>query len=383
MNITKITLHNFRNFNDVSELALPPDTLLVAAAPNAFGKTNLLESIVLLLRGKSFRASAAQCVKWGHDSFTLRANITTKEGDSTIAVRYHSPTKKLRIEENNQPTSLIAFLARYPLVLFLPEDSFLFNRSPALRRNFINQSLTSFPSYIAALVQYHRALRQRNVALKKARSPEDILGWTDLLAEHGSTIWKHRERYIQFINTQLADMYERLSGDQRKFKVRLQQSDGVGSFVEKSNQLFKTEKKYGYTLLGPHRDDFVVETNKRTVPTSLSQGEMRNLVIAIKCVTALFIENLTGERPVFLLDEVLSELDYKHRITLLDNLPPAQKLLTCTAVPKILQGRDNVHVLDLRTMTGDHKNMTLLKIPEAQSEKKQIIKESETQAAVH
>ncbi|MCH8748634.1 hypothetical protein IH781_02690, partial [Patescibacteria group bacterium] len=165
MNITSLTLHNFRNFWQSPEIDLPRGALLVAAAPNATGKTNFLESLVVLLRGKSWRGATEDCVRWGQESFTVRGEVEHGGIKSQLAVRYHRPTKKLRIEEDGSPASPITFFSHYPFILFLPEDSFLFAGGPALRRNFLNQTLVCSPAYVSALVQYQRALRQRNAAL--------------------------------------------------------------------------------------------------------------------------------------------------------------------------------------------------------------------------
>lgn len=170
MYINQLSLHHFRNFEDVESVEFPDKALLVAAAPNATGKTNFLEAMVTLLRGKSWRANLAECVQWGADGFLLQGQMSYREGQANVAVRYHVPTKKVRIEEDGLPASLVTFYNRYPIVLFLPEDTFLFNRGPEQRRNFFNHTLVSLPSYLASLVQYQRALKQRNALLKQAGS---------------------------------------------------------------------------------------------------------------------------------------------------------------------------------------------------------------------
>src|SRR5688572_18239677 len=118
MYIKQLALTNFRNFTDVDEIIFPENSFLVAAAPNATGKTNFLEALTMLLRGKSFRASNEECVRWGADSFVVRGEVVSNSGQAHIAVRYYTPTHKLRIEENGIPASPVTFFSHYPYILF-------------------------------------------------------------------------------------------------------------------------------------------------------------------------------------------------------------------------------------------------------------------------
>jgi DNA replication and repair protein RecF len=349
MNLNHISLYNFRNFTQVDELELPENALLVAAAPNASGKTNFLEAIAFLLRGKSFRASAEECARWGEDFVGVGAIVKKKEEEAILGARYQVSTKKLRIEEDGQPASLVTFFSRYPLVMFLPEDTFLFARGPAQRRNFLNSTLVGAPTYVSSLVQYQRALRQRNASLKKARAYEDIRSWTDLVVEYAAGVWQQRQNFVSFIQGRLMDVYEKISGESREFECNLISNgngiDGLAKDLEKS---FEYESRYGYTMYGPHRDDLEITTNQKPVAAVLSQGQTRSLVISLKLIAHSYIKKVTKEEPILLLDEVLSELDESRQAALLLNLPNAQTFLTCTKIPPVLHNRENAHVLDLR-----------------------------------
>ncbi len=353
MDIKWLSLTNFRNLKSGGEIELPSGGLLVAAAPNATGKTNFLESVAVLLRGKSFRARIDECVGWGKDNFIIQGEIERAGEKSSVAVRYYRPSRKMRIEEDGEPASVVSFYSHYPFVLFLPEDTFLLSRGPAHRRNFLNHVLVCHPRYVAALVQYHRALRQRNAALKKAKSFSSIQGWTEILVEQAETVWQHRDNFVSFINSRLSDMYGRLSGENRLFEVVMAHgsSDVVG-FMKELEKAFSYEGKLGYTMHGPHRDDMVITTEGREAQTVLSRGQARSLVIALKVVAHSYMGQITGEEPLLLLDDVLSELDGRRREALLDNLPKTQTLLTCTSVPRTLRARDDVYLLDLRSVVS-------------------------------
>lgn len=349
MRLKTLSLHQFRNFHTTHEVEFPPASLLVAAAPNATGKTNFLEAITVLLRGKSFRASAEECVAWGEEYFLLQGNVERGESTDQLSVRYHTPSHKLRIEENNIPVSPVMFYAHYPYILFLPEDTFMFHRGPAMRRNFLNTALISSPQYLSAAVQYHRTLRQRNAALKEAGSLADISGWTDLLVEHAGVVWSHRESLVNYLATHVGEIHAKLFDEEYNFEVQLVPgaSDPV-KFADLLQEAWPYEQRYKYTLYGPHRDDIRVLVDGKPAVAALSRGQIRSLVITLKIAVYGFVKKTSGENPILLLDEVLSELDERRQKRLLEALPQTQTLLTCTAVPKGVQRQGDAHLLDLR-----------------------------------
>lgn len=364
MNIKSISLYNFRNFVQVDAIEFTDQAVLVAAAPNATGKTNFLESIVMLLRARSWRANTEQCVRWGEKYFGLKSVINTGGADTAVSVKYHVPSKKLRVEENSAPASLVTFYSHYPLVLFLPEDVFMFSRGPAMRRNYFNQVLVCVPAYVSALVQYQRALKQRNSLLKQAQAAVEVNAWTDLVVEYGQVLWRHRENLVNFIAIHLNEVYARISGEVREFEVILSTSvPNTRDFKQALEGAFKIDQRYGYTTHGPHRDDLLITTEGRNLNAVLSQGQMRSLVMSLKLVAHQFITSITNETPLLLLDEALSELDNHRQEVLLQNLPESQILLTCTSVPAVLRQKSDVHLLDLRSIIEAPKNTETVKTP--------------------
>lgn len=356
MKLHSISFRNFRNLQGVDVVDIPQAPLLIAAAPNATGKTNFLEAIVVLLRGKSFRAENAECVTWGEDFFLVSGSVEGREGDVDISVQYHTPSKKLRIEQDSHPVSPISFYAGFPFVLFLPEDTFLLHRGPAVRRNFINNAVSTSIGYVSALVQYQRVLKQRNAALKDAASSADIENWTTLLGEHADVIWSHRQSLMDYIATQLPGVVARFLGDIGEVEVVFTRGapDGV-SLVDALVNVWAQEQRYRYTLFGPHRDDFEVLINKMPARASLSRGQVRALVIALKVVVYQFMKQTSGVTPLLLFDEVLSELDMEKQELLFDMLPVTQTLLTCTTLPETVAKKSDVYVLDLQKIIGEQK----------------------------
>ncbi|HLD26094.1 MAG TPA: DNA replication and repair protein RecF [Candidatus Andersenbacteria bacterium] len=358
MDLRRLHIRHFRNFGRVEEIELPPRSLLVAAAANATGKTNFLESITVLLRGKSFRADIDACVGWGHDGFLLRGTLSSAAGEEhEVAVHYDRAGRKVRLEEDSVPASVVGFYARYPLVVFLPEDTFLFARGPAVRRSFLNHILVAHQPYVSALVQYHRVLRARNNLLKRARDAEALRSWTDLLADQAEVLWRHREGLATYFGDQLSGRYEQLAGEKLMLQVQLRRTDSSAAQLrERLYAAFADERRVGHTLYGPHRDDFLITVDEHPAHGALSRGQLRTLAAVLKILAHSYITQVTGEEPLLLLDDVLSEMDEKRQEALLSSLPTTQSLLTCTAVPRILQGKENVYLLDLRSIVarGEH-----------------------------
>lgn len=351
MKVTTVSLQNFRNFREVEEVRFPAEGLLVAAAPNAVGKTNFLESIYFLLRGKSFRAQTLECVQWGTDFFSMRATVHSRAGETVLAATYDKAKKVLALQENGVPASLTTFYSHYPFILFLPEDTFMFSRGPAARRNFLNTTLAALPHYFSALVQYHRVLRQRNAALKHAKSSADVEVWNQLLAEYAALLWEQRTLFTRFLDTHLLRVYKEMGGKGETLEVRfIPGVADIKDFPATLAQSFAQESRYKHTLYGAHRDDFAIWHDGHQVQTSMSRGQTRLLTIALKIVATNYITQVTKEQPLLLLDEVLSELDEATQHALLEHLPATQTLLTCTRLPRELQERRGVHMIDLRAI---------------------------------
>jgi DNA replication and repair protein RecF len=354
MTLKTLELVYFRNFTQ-AQLEFPASGILVVNAPNAAGKTNFLESIVLLLRGKSWRASAEQCVQWGHDGFRIQGEIDVGEPVSTeLSVQYELATRGLHLKENSAPVSLVTFYTKYPLIVFLPEDTFLFTRGPEQRRNFFNTVLVSVPSYLSALVQYGRVLKQRNAALKSARGDGDVANWTQLLHDYALVLWKQRELFTEFIATHLNSVYGALSGENHEFTVALTTSVASNRYWATLEESAALERRVGHTLHGPHRDDLIITVHDKPVRAVFSQGQLANVSAALKVVGYRFLQHVTQQVPLLLLDEVLSELDERRQQVLLEHLPAEQTIITATSVPAAVRKRSNVHVLDVRSLlTGE------------------------------
>lgn len=350
--IKELGINGFRNLSRTEAIELPSEGVMVAAAPNAAGKTNFLESIAVLLRGRSWRGKLEECVGWGKDGMTLWGKVEDFKGEERrVAVQYYKPTKTLKIEEGGEPASIVTYYSRYPLVVFLPEDTYFLSRGPAVRRNFLNQVLAAQPAYLSALVQYQRALKQRNKFLKSSRSFSEIRGWTEILAEQAEVIWKHRRNLVEYLDMHLSEEYLKSTGENRVFGVKLFKGvDKEGDYLQALAGVYQQEKIFGHTVMGPHRDDMTVLTDDKMAAAVLSRGQTCGLVITLKMLVHRYLKHATKETPVLLLDDVLSELDEQRQRILLDNLPAGQIFMTTTKVPDSLRGKAKVYLLDLESV---------------------------------
>lgn len=349
MKILSLDAHQFRNLSIGSPIVVPPAPLIAIVAPNASGKTNFLEAIVILLRGKSFRARNSDCVQWGKDNFVVHGSVDYGEGNVGLSVQYHTPNKTMHITENNAPVSPITFFGHYPLILFLPEDAALFSRGPVGRRNFLNTSLASSHNYLASVVQYHRALKQRNAALKYATSMSDILPWTDLLEQHARVVWTHRTVFTDYLASQVPDIYASIFHEKLALTLSfVPGTPNIESFRETLVQSWNVEHRYQYTLYGPHRDDIEVRSGGIPVYAALSRGQMRGLTIACKVAAYAFMKQLLNQEPLLIFDEILSELDVDRKRRLLEYIPSSQTFMTCSALPDGVARRSETAVIDMR-----------------------------------
>ncbi|MEK7499652.1 MAG: hypothetical protein AAB649_03530, partial [Patescibacteria group bacterium] len=193
-------------------------------------------------------------------------------------------------------------------------------------------------------------------ALKTAQTLDDISVWTQLLVSHAQDVWTHRQAFVSYLDTRVSAIYEDLFSE--KLDISLLFVAGaphVESFEELLFEAWKYEKRYRYTMYGPHRDDFIVYVNGKKAEDAMSRGQLRGLVIAIKVAAYGYIKQLTGYDPLLLFDEVLSELDAVRQKNLLAHLPATQTILTCTAIPEEVKKRSDVFVLDVRPLTEIHK----------------------------
>lgn len=276
--------------------------------PNASGKTNILEAIYALAIGKSFRAEKEDEVIKENSDF---ASIKTDNLEIFFDNRQRF-TKTYKV--NGIGKRQADFVGNLRAVLFCPQDLEIATDSPSTRRRYLDLVLSQiFKDYRVATHIYEKALRQRNKLLWRIReeniSREQLSYWDKLLIDNGKIIHEKRKDFLRFLNLE--------------YDASLINADRLNKYQHE-------EIAAAMTLVGPHRDDFKIIKNNRNIKSFGSRGEQRLAVFDIKIKELEYVEKITGEKPILLLDDIFSELDDKNRHLVLDIIGKQQTIMTTT-----------------------------------------------------
>jgi DNA replication and repair protein RecF len=329
MKIIHIQLHNFRN-HESTELDFG-EKINVVAGDNGQGKTNLLEGISFLCLTKSFYAgSDAIAVQDGKDILSLRGTFVS---DPSIEFHnYLAYDKRLNKKEfyinNKQVETFSSVIGRFPLVVLSPENSPITFGTPADRRKFTDLVISqSSSSYMEEMLEYRKTVRQRNKILSEALYAKEGIQttrkrtepWNETLVSHGARIMARRAQFFKEFSSYLLAAYLMLVGEAETPRVLYQPNIPSGSedSVEKLEDLFraviekKSDEEYrtGTTLVGPHRDEVLFSINDSPLRSHASQGQHKTFLIALKIAEYQYLKERCRELPLFLFDDVFSELD--------------------------------------------------------------------------
>ena len=335
MVLQSLLLQHFRSYKEERFNFDPQATLIVG--PNTAGKTNLVESIVFLLTGKSFRSEQdMNMIALGEDVGRIQGMIrngekTKLEVTLTRGLVNDVKTPLRRFLVNGIPRRRIDFTGRLPVVLFKPDDLEIIIGNPSVRREFLDDILEQVSNeYRRALLDYTRALRQRNALLEHIRETgrrmdEQLSYWNQMLIENGQLITAMREELLTFLQ----------QTEHPLFPYVLFYDKSIVS-EERLLQYKEQEIAAANTLVGPHRDDFVVNmlANGRQHVLDVryfgSRGQQRLAILELKRMQIEFIEKRLGLKPLLLLDDVFSELDQNHIDLVLGLMGKQQTVITTT-----------------------------------------------------
>ena len=319
MRIRKIRLTNFRNFGDVDVEFGQRRNLIVGA--NAQGKTNLLEAIHILGVGRSHRdRKDAHLVRFGEDFYRIDGEFEHAGVKTRIEAAYGEDRKRIRINgKESRPVDLVGLVG---IVISSPDDIDLIKGGPAFRRTFLDMAISQMSKeYLVTLQRYVRALTQRNNLLRAAqerrvdRSEADT--WTRSVVELGAAVVTRRVSFLKEIVPQVAANFAAISGKAGDIRLPYEPRGyhiDAGADVEIAlaaalEAQSEIEVRRGYTLCGPHVDDFKFFSDGRDIRQFGSEGEQRTAVLALRCAEV----HVMGERmkrfPLVLLDDVFAELD--------------------------------------------------------------------------
>jgi DNA replication and repair protein RecF len=340
--LTDIRLQNFRSYKDESfELGSGVNIII---GPNASGKTNLLEAILVLSTGRSYRAHDNDLIHRGKK--WARVDAHTPSGGRTLKLENRSDTKTTAksFSIDDKIHRRLKLEDTLPVVLFEPNNLWLLSGEPTLRREFLDNLLTQLiPGFDEINNRYQRALKQRNSLLKrgiKTAKPQ-LFAWDIRLSELGGQIAAHRMELIKQMSKNISSIYSELAKE--KAKLKLEYKTSIGS-LDYGSQLLKqlerrseTDAVRGFTSVGPHRDDLAITLNREPMNITASRGETRTLLLALKIIELKLLEKVRGLAPLLLLDDVFSELDGRRRSAVTDFFKKYQTFITTTDADVVAQ----------------------------------------------
>lgn len=332
--ISDLRVQNFRSYADTSfEFA---DGVNVIVGPNGSGKTNLLEAILVMARGGSFRVDDSNLLQFDAPWFRLDAHV--QPGNSLRTVKLASEPRQTKTYELGDKTyRRLTINHLLPIVLFEPNHLQLLHGAPELRRTYLDDILEQTqPGFVNFRRNYRRLLAQRNALLKRLDPPsaQELFPWNLRLSELGATIARARLELCTVLNERLATVYQDISESDTPVLITYQPRFPIEHYethlLQKLEAHVREDALRGFTAYGPHREDFVVSFGGRPADESASRGETRTAILALKIIELQLVEIVRGQTPLLLLDDVFSELDGKRRRALVSYLTTRQTFITTT-----------------------------------------------------
>ena len=370
MIIREIELGQFRNY-DRQKIVTEPG-INVFYGDNAQGKTNILEAVYLCACARSHRtARDAEMIRHQADHYSVRLCFVNQNGsEEEIEIEYLEAvpgdpqrTRSLRLIRHNgiRLEKVGDLMGIFHAVIFAPEDLMLVKEGPATRRRYLDLLISQVrPSYFLNLQQYSRYLLQRNKLLKDLREMRfsgaeglneqtrlQLDVWNQSLAEQAAGLIEQRQIYARRIAELAGQVQEKISSGKEKLYVKYRTTAGIKQemnrkqifevYYNKLKTMVNDDLDKGTTGYGPHRDDLELSLDGDGLKPFASQGQQRSAVLSMKLAELAILRQDTGEAPVLLLDDVMSELDENRRASLLDNIKDAQVFVTCTDAQQVVR----------------------------------------------
>ena len=334
MKLTELNLHHFRNYDEAQVEFSPQINVLIGE--NAQGKTNLLESIYVLAMTRSHRTNNdRELIEFGKDAAQIKGTVQRELGSLKLELDIGKHGKKAKAN-HLEKARLSEYLGQLNVILFAPEDLALVKGAPTVRRRFIDMEFGQVsPKYLHDLTQYRDILKQRNRYLKQLQSHEaqdqlylEVL--SEQLAAVGGAIISQRVKFLSELEGYAQELHQSIT--QGRENLTFEYSSAVKdastltevelseALVDLYRQNQSKEIFQGTTLYGPHRDDVRFLINHKNVQTYGSQGQQRTTALSVKLAEIDLMKNQTGEYPILLLDDVLSELDGARQTHLLKTI---------------------------------------------------------------
>ncbi len=355
MKISNALLRSFRNHNETAfEFGARVNVLL---GENGQGKTNALEALSFLCLTKSFYASADTTVMQQQNTFfEIKSTLESDEGKVfVVRVTYDDMKKEKKFTINGADVEKFSsVIGMFPVVILSPENNAITFGSPADRRKFVDMVISqSSRSYVEDSMEYRRIIRQRNAILSGANGKErgsDIAPWNEMLVRYGARIINKRNQFLNAFAPYIAQAYLDIVAEQETPKVEYAPAVHIrsDSTIEEISTLLEIqlakkkndELRFQTTLVGPHRDEIIFSLNGMLLKHFASQGQHKTFLVALKVAEFFFLKERCSETPVFLMDDVFSELDEYRSKKLLSLAESLGQIFITTTSEKMFGGAE-------------------------------------------
>ena len=343
MYVKSLDLLNFRNYEKLS-LTLDPGINIFYGA-NAQGKTNILEAVYLAGTSKSHRGTRDRdMIRMGESEAHIRMHVDKNDSDYRIDMHLRK-NKSKGIAIGGVPIRRAGELfGIVNIVFFSPEDLNIIKNGPSERRRLVDRILCEIDRiYMSDLTQYGKCLNQRNRLLHdlyfNPSLESELPVWDEQLVNYGCRIIAKREEFVRMLENIASEIHTELTGEKEKLTLVYEPNVTVEEFADKVARSRDADRKIKSTTVGPHRDDVCIKVNDMDLRLYGSQGQQRTTAISLKLSEIRIIEERIRNKPVLLLDDVLSELDRDRQNYLLGNIRDIQTLITCTGLDEFVQNR--------------------------------------------
>lgn len=345
MTVNGITLENFRSYETVK--ADFSENINIITGMNAQGKTNLIEAIFYLTCGRSFRTrSDRELINFNADSAFVKLDITSGGRDQVLEAYIQNRRRKTILINGVKQKSVSGLSGKLTAVLFCPSDLSMIREGAYERRRLMDQCLCQMrPKYAEALAEFSRIYDHKSRILKDYHEKPALLDTLDdfneRLAHFGAVLIYYRAAFIALLNERAREIHSDFSGGAEELFIKYETvktieeplgkkpAELVGPLLEHLASHRSAELETGTCLSGPHKDDLLITINGKNAKSFASQGQIRTAALSVKMAERSILASDTGESPVLLLDDVLSELDSDRQDFVLNRVGGGQVFITC------------------------------------------------------
>ena len=324
--------HNFRNIAS-AEIAFC-DGINIISGDNAVGKTSAIEGIYLCALGRSHRTSREkEFIKFGEEAARVELCYEDINRKQLLTMAWSQKGRKQCTKNGVNIRKMSEFIGHFRAVLFTPEHLSIIKDGPAERRSFLDNAISQLdPLYVASLQRYHAVLQQRNRILQDAQKDPALLDtldiWSRQLADEAAVLSKKREEYISRAEGYVKDIFLDMTGGREVPTLVYSGAKDADEYYRLLTENTVREMHYGASLYGIHKDDITIYLNEKEARSYASQGQQRSLSLAMKLAEGEISREESGEYPVFLFDDVLSELDHQRKQYVMKGLSDRQVIIT-------------------------------------------------------